>query len=173
MVILDVFFRWIHVMSAILAIGGAFFLRVLLPTGLRLVDEPRREEVLLKCRRAFKMTVHPAILGLLVSGVYNTIGNWDKYKLNRPLMHGFWGTHLILGLAVIVISLWLLAGKTLRPSHRGWMKLNLVLMFITVLLASSLKWARDHEVASRMAPAPVLVINSAATPSTQPAGGLP
>src|SRR6186997_2396124 len=101
MLVADILFRWLHVISAILAVGGAFFIRVLLPKGLMLIDEPKREEVLLKCRRAFKMTVHPAILGLLVSGVYNTIRNWEKYRIDRTKMHGLWGPHLILGLVVI------------------------------------------------------------------------
>jgi hypothetical protein len=170
MAFLDVLMRWVHVMSAVLAIGGAFFLRVLLPKGLALIDEPRREEVLLRCRRAFKMVVHPAILGLLVSGVYNTVRNWPKYSLNRPLLHGLWGPHLLLGLAVIAISLWLLAGKSLRPNHRRWMGINLALMLTTVLVASALKQARDGTIwslvpddakAGRAAPL--------ATPATAPA----
>jgi uncharacterized membrane protein len=146
MTVLDVFFRWLHIFSAILAVGGAFFIRVLLPKGLMLVEESRREEVLLKCRRAFKMTVHPAILGLLLSGAYNTWGNWPKYGLNRPLLHGLWGPHLVLGLIVIAVSLWLLAGKTLRPGHRKWMAINLGLMVLTVLLGSTLKQARDSTI---------------------------
>jgi uncharacterized membrane protein len=94
MAILDVLMRYVHIMSAVLAVGGAFFLLVLLPGGLRLIDDPaRRDEVLLKVRRAYKMTVHPAILGLLVSGVYNTIRLWPAYKLNTARHHSLWGPH--------------------------------------------------------------------------------
>jgi uncharacterized membrane protein len=147
MVILDVLMRYLHIVSAVLAVGGAFFLLVLLPKGLALIDDPaRREDVLLRVRRAFKMVVHPSILGLLVSGVYNTLRNWDTYKLNKPLNHGFWGPHLILGLVVMGISLWLLAGKGLRANHRTWLKVNVVLMLVTILLASSLRWARNKTI---------------------------
>src|SRR5687767_10805533 len=131
MAILDIFFRWLHIISAVLAVGGAFFLRLLLPLGLQLVSDPaQREQVLLRCRRAFKMTVHPAILGLLVSGAYNTAKNWPIYLWDTKRFHSLWGPHLILGLMVIGISLWLLAGKTLRPNHRRWMGVNLSLMFV-------------------------------------------
>ena len=151
MAILDILFRWVHIISAVLAVGGAFFMLVLLPRGLQLIsDGARREEVLLRCRRGFKMTVHPAILGLLVSGAYNTVGNWQVYSLNRPRMHGLWGPHLLLGLIVIGISLWLLAGKSLRTNHRRWLGVNLSLMFLTILIGSTLKWARDREIWSRV-----------------------
>ena len=142
MAILDVLMRYVHIMSAVLAVGGAFFLLVLLPGGLRLVDEPRRDEVLLKIRRAYKLTVHPAILGLLVSGVYNTVRLWPTYKLNTARHHSLWGPHLLLGLVAIGISLWLLAGRSLRPNHRTWLKANVGLLFVVILLASTLRTVR-------------------------------
>lgn len=151
MAILDVLMRYLHIMSAVLAVGGAFFLLVLLPGGLRLVDEPRRDEVLLKIRRAYKLTVHPCILGLLVSGVYNTVRLWPAYKLNTARHHSLWGPHLLLGLAVMGISLWLLAGSSLRTNHRKWLKVNIALMFVVVLLSSTLRWVRLDTAAARMA----------------------
>jgi uncharacterized membrane protein len=140
----DILFRWLHVAAACLAIGGAFFLRVLLPTATRLLDAEHKEGVFLRARRAFKFVVHPAILVLLVSGAYNAWGNWAWYTRNPGLLHGMFGAHLLLALAVITISLVLLAGREPIRSHRGWMKVNLVLMALTIAAASSLKWARDH-----------------------------
>src|SRR4051794_41792570 len=114
MVIVDVLFRWLHVIAACLAIGGAFFIRVLLPIGLRPLDVEEREGVFLRCRRAVKMGVHPCILALLVSGAYNAWENWAKDKLNPAAMHGLVGAHLVLGLAVIGVLLLLPAGP--RPA---------------------------------------------------------
>ena len=140
----DILFRWLHVAAACLAIGGAFFIRVLLPIATRLLDPEHKQGVFLRARRAFKFVVHPAILVLLVSGVYNTMGNWPWYTRNPPLLHGLFGTHLLLALAVITISLVLLAGREPIRTHRGWIKVNLVLMALTIAAASSLKWAREH-----------------------------
>lgn len=148
--------RWLHVTSAIVAIGGAFFLRVVLPMGTRPLDPEQQEGVLLRCRRGFKMVTHTAILLLLLTGAYNAYGNWGWYKANPPLMHGLFGVHVLLALAVIGVSLWLLAGREPPRSHRGWMKVNLVLMLLTVAAASTLKWARDHAM-SRQAGPPVRV----------------
>lgn len=164
MVIVDVLFRWLHVIAACLVIGGAFFIRVILPIGLGPLEPEQREGVFLRCRRAFKMVVHPCILALLVSGAYNAWKNWPKYKLNPPVMHGLFGVHLLLGLAVIGISLWLLAGREPVRTHRGWMRINLLLMFLTVATASSLKWVRDYTVQN-------VSNTSAADASRRPARG--
>jgi len=181
MVILDVLMRYIHIVSAVLAVGGAFLMLVGVPAGLGLIDDPaKREEALLRIRRAFKMTVHPAILGLLVSGVYNTIRAWPTYKLNMGRHHMFWGPHLLLGLTVIVISLWLLAGRSLRNNHRKWLKINVALMLITILLASALRstrlatitagWNADKQkLESLSTPSPATA--PAVVPATQPLSG--
>jgi uncharacterized membrane protein len=183
MAILDVLMRYLHIVSAVLAVGGAFLMLIGVPAGLKLIDdEARRLEVMLKIRRAFKMTVHPAILGLLVSGVYNTIRLWPTYKLNMGRHHMFWGPHLLLGLTVIVFSLWLLAGKSLRNNHRKWLKINVTLMLVTILLASALrsvristvneKWEQDKAELQQLKAATMPAVAPAipeTSPTTQPA----
>src|SRR3954469_14249141 len=95
--------RYLHVISAVLAIGGLFFLRVILPLGLAQADAASREAVFLRCRRAYKMVVHPAVLFLLLTGGFNTWAAWDDYKLHTRLMHGLWGPHMLLGLTGMII----------------------------------------------------------------------
>lgn len=181
MAILDILMRFLHIASAVVAVGGAVALLVAVPAGLKLIDDPaRRDEVLLRIRRAFKLTVHPAILFLLISGVYNTIRLWPTYKLNMGRHHMFWGPHLILGLIVIAISLWLLAGKSLRNNHRTWLKVNVALMLLTILLASALRYVRLDTVKQKLEAATdrVKVLEAAtqptampSLPTTLPAGG--
>jgi uncharacterized membrane protein len=84
MEVLIVLSRWVHVMSAVLVIGGLFFMRVILPLGLAQADAGSREAVFFRCRRVFKMLVHTCILLLLLSGAFNTWRAWGDYKLNRP-----------------------------------------------------------------------------------------
>ena len=141
MAILDILMRYLHLVSAVLAVGGAFFLLICVPAGLKLIDEARRDEVMLKIRRAFKMTVHPAILFLIVTGAYNSWKLWPEPK-NMGRYHMFWGPHLLLAIVVFCISLWLLAGKGLRANHRTWLKVNVVLMLLTILAASGARWSR-------------------------------
>jgi uncharacterized membrane protein len=134
-----------HIVPAALVIGGVFFMRIVLPRGLALLEPEAREQVFLKCRRGFKMTVHPCILLLLVSGTYNSIRLWSQYKANPPLFHSLWGGHVLLALIVIGLSLWLLAGKQPPKSHRSWVMTNLILLLAVVAVASTLKYARETE----------------------------
>lgn len=138
--------RWIHVISAAVAIGGVVFMRIILPLGIRTLAPESQSEVINGVRAIFKRVIHTAILLLLLSGIYNTIQNWDAYKLNRAVMHGLWGTHLLLGLVVFTIAFIALAGKTHTPRGKMLMAVNIGLLMIVVALASTLKFARDRAV---------------------------
>lgn len=143
---LIVLFRWVHVMSAILAIGGAFFMRVILPLGLAQADAESREAVFLRCRRAFKLLIHISITLLLISGAFNTWRNWGDYRLQPGLTHGLWGLHLLLGLGVMGLALVMLGGPIAPRWHKRGAAVNLLLMFLLVAAASSLKFVRDTAV---------------------------
>ena len=145
--VLVVLMRWFHVVAAALAIGGVFFMRIVLPVGLQGLPDEQRREAFLRCRRVFKMVIHTCILLLLASGVYNTMRNWGVYGLNRPVMHGLWGPHLLLGLLVFGISIWLLKGKEPPKAHATWAAVNLALLLTAVAVAGMLKFARDRHVA--------------------------
>lgn len=158
----SVLFRWLHIVPACLAIGGVFFMRVVLPAGLSGLEPEQRQATLLRCRRVFKIIIHTCILLLIISGTYNAIGNWGKYRVTVPTSHAFFGLHVILALAVFVISIMLLLGKEPPPSHRKWMTVNLVLLALLVAASGSLKWVRDHAPAAAAAPA--ATVAPAATP---------
>jgi uncharacterized membrane protein len=145
MPVLDILMRYLHVVAACLAVGGAFFIRFVLPQGTRDLDAEKKHYVLLRSRRAFKMVVHSAILALLVSGAYNAVRLWLQYKVNHALLHPLFGAHLLLALTVFTISIVLLKGVEPPRKHRGWMKVNVVLMLLAILAASTLKWARERE----------------------------
>lgn len=151
--VLVVALRWLHIVPAALVIGGIFFMRIVLPRSLSSLDADAREQVFLKCRRGFKMTVHPCILLLLVSGTYNSIRLWNQFKVNPSLFHALWGTHVLLALFVIGVSLWLLAGKQPPKSHRSWAMTNLILLLAVVAVASTLKYARETEAHLQKLPA--------------------
>jgi uncharacterized membrane protein len=142
---LIIFFRWLHVATACVALGGVFFMRVVFPIGLKTLGAESAHKMLLRTRRAFKMVIHPCILFLLVSGTYNAVLNWHAYTAAGPgLGQGLFGVHLLLALIVFGIALWLLAGAEPRPNHKKWLGVNLVLMLLAVAAASTLKYVREH-----------------------------
>jgi uncharacterized membrane protein len=142
---LIILFRWIHIATASVAVGGVFFLRIVFPIGLRALEAEPARAMLLRTRRAFKMVVHSSILLLLISGTYNAIQNWQKYTDMGPgVGHGLFGVHLLLALFAFGIALWLLAGPELKKNHLKWMGINLIILFLTIAAASTLKYAREH-----------------------------
>jgi len=136
--------RWIHVTSACLLFGSTFFFYAIAPLATRPLDEQGREAVFLKCRRGFKLIVHTTILLLLLSGTYNAIHNWPAYRGNMPTTHMLFGSHLLLGLIIFAILLVILARREPIRSHRTWLRVSVVLLFLTVAAASALKQAREH-----------------------------
>ncbi|MGD0767343.1 MAG: hypothetical protein ABSB42_03875 [Tepidisphaeraceae bacterium] len=143
--------RWLHLISACLAIGGVLFIRFVLPGGLKLLDDAQHEQVLLTVRRRFKRVVHAAIFLLLVTGIYNTCLAWDKYQLDTAVLHALWGTHVLLAACAFAISLYVLAGPRPPRSHRKLMALNFAILLLVVAAASTLKWARERAVAEHRA----------------------
>ena len=167
---LGILFRWFHVIPACLAVGGVFFMRIVLPVGLAGLRPEDQKAAFLKCRRVFKMTIHTSILLFLVSGTYNAIANWPKYHQGIPASHAFFGLHVLLAVAVIGVLLVILAPKDPTPEqaagHKRWMAITLALLMFTVAAASVLKWVRDHTppAASPM----VRDIAPTASPATHP-----
>ena len=140
----SVFFRWLHIIPACLAVGGVFFMRIVLPVGLSVLPADQQKAAFLKCRRVFKMTVHTSILLFLISGTYNAMANWKIYHEAIPTSHALFGTHVLLAIAIFTISLILLAGKEPPVAHKQWMTVNLLLLLCAVAAASALKYVRDH-----------------------------
>lgn len=148
--VLVVSVRWLHIVAACLAVGGVFFIRFLLPAGLRKVEADQGKLVFLGARRAFKMVIHTCILVLLLTGTYNAVRNWHGYAAAGPgLGHGLFGLHLLLALVVFGISLWLLTGTEPPASHRKWAAINMVLLLLTVAAASTVKYVREAAVAPK------------------------
>ena len=138
------FSRWIHVLSACALLGSTLYFVAIVPAGAHLPDEPSRQTILLKLRRRLKLIAHPSILLLLVSGGYNAWHNWPGYKRNIPVTHALFGTHLLLGLLIFTILLFALAGREPARPKRGWLRTSVIILFLTVAVASALKQAREY-----------------------------
>src|SRR5688572_31862865 len=138
--------RWLHVISAIVAIGGAVFFWAVVPVGLAEADAASRDSVLRSLRRKFKVIVHAAVTLLILAGAFNSWRGWGDYKLERGVMHALWGMHVLFGLIVIGLSISLLAKPEPSANHRKWLTVNVVLMLILVAVASTLKVVRDRAV---------------------------
>ncbi len=142
--VVNILFRWIHIVSACLLVGSVFYFLVLLPLGTRGSEPQIQETVHVRCRRGFKMTVHVTLLLFLISGVYNVLLNWHIYTQNPGAMHGLFGLHLLLGLGAITLLMIALAGREPRISNPSLIRMALIALIIAVAAASTLKAAREY-----------------------------
>ena len=171
--ILNVFFRWLHITTACIAVGGVFFARIVLPVALKAgSDSAAATAIFLRARRVFKIVIHACITLLLISGAYNAVGNWRAYTAMGPgVGHGLFGLHLLLALVAFGIALWLLAGREPRANHLRWLAINLGVLLLTIAAASVLKYGREH--AARPVPRQpgVIVTGVAVASPSLPAAG--
>ena len=123
-------------------------MRVVVPVGLAKLEPEVRKETFLRIRRVFKMVIHTCVLLLLVSGLYNTMGNWEIYNRSRHKNGAATsrGMHLLLGLTIFAIAIYVTMGKEPPEKHGKWVMANLVLMAVTIAVAGGLKYVRDHRV---------------------------
>jgi uncharacterized membrane protein len=173
MVVLIILSRWLHIIAAVLAFGGTFFMRVILPLGLAQADAASRDAVFLRCRRVFKMLIHTAVLLLLLTGAFNTYSAWNDYKLNTRLMHGLWGPHMLLGIIAMIIALVLLAPPQPPRWHKTGAAINLFLLLTAVFLASTLKYVRDSTMRNKANGLPVATHHHDRAPATTSPTTLP
>ena len=76
MIAVNLFMRWLHIVSVISAVGATLFLRlVLIPSMAEIKDEARAQLMKSLAGRVRKL-VHGAIGGILLSGLYNTHLLW-------------------------------------------------------------------------------------------------
>ena len=91
--------RWAHVGTAIILVGGTFFMRFVLHPAL---DESS-EELMTRVRSRWKKFVHGGIALFLISGFYNYFQAMPLHK-GDGLYHGLIGTKLLLAFFVFFLA---------------------------------------------------------------------
>ena len=74
---LSTFVQWVHIASAVVAVGGYAFLLITLLPSLRILDLERRELLLRAILERFRWVIWAVILALFASGLYNTHLAWE------------------------------------------------------------------------------------------------
>jgi uncharacterized membrane protein len=138
----NLLFRWMHILPAIIAVGGSIFMRAaLLPavTGLSDSERPKFHEAV---RSRWSKWVAGAILFLLVSGFYNFFYNTRTYKL-PPVYQMLFGVKFLLALGVFALAS-ILSGRSglaqrLRQTPRPWLNLNVTMAVLVVLISGAMR----------------------------------
>ena len=127
--------RWLHVICACLLVGGTFFYAIVCKSDA--ADGTQ-------ARRSLQMLVRITIVLLIASGIYNLILNRDGYHRTLPLSHGLLGTHVLLALVIVGLLEAGLSARRVEGGRRTLVRLAVVLLFVTVAVASTLKYVREH-----------------------------
>jgi uncharacterized membrane protein len=145
------FLQFLHLISAVLAIGGVFFMRfILYPAMANLSPEKAdvRQAISAKILPRFRIMIHSAIAILLATGTYRFIRNlpdlrgWTEY-------HAVFGVKVLLSLVLfgIAIALTLPPAPNPNPFQRRrekWLAVNFVLGVIILLLSGYLRRIWDY-----------------------------
>ena len=132
--------RWLHIIPAIILVGGTLFMRFsLVPTA----DESNASaELRESIRRRWSKLVMISVLFLLISGLYNTAMKAIGFELS-PLYNGLLGLKILLALAVFYLTA-VLSGRSktaqkFRERETHWLNILCALMIAIVLIAGYMK----------------------------------
>jgi uncharacterized membrane protein len=143
--VLNLVFRWLHILAAITAVGGTIFARFVVFPALEPLPAEQRSSIHAAMRARWSKIVAAAIGFLLISGLYNFGVLVATYKLPR-WYHPVFGIKFLLALAIFMLAS-LLSGRTaaaekLRQNARFWLNLNILLAVIVVCLSGVLRTAQ-------------------------------
>ena len=148
--------RWVHILSAIVAVGGAVFFRLILmpAVGSALSDEEhgRLHPVVM---RRWTIFLHATILLFLLSGLYAYFGITRFRHVDQPLYHALFGIKFLLAMGVIALAIGLTSRSelfaALRTGARLWWGVLVVTAVLVVLVAGVMRTL--PETAARAEPA--------------------
>lgn len=143
--------RWLHLVSAIIALGGAAFVRFALLPGTRETLPAADEEKLRHAIRArWAPVVHASVAVLLLTGFFNFYWMAIRPKVPPIPYHAIFGIKLLAALFIFFVAE-ALVGKgpgfsKMRERRAGWLTILLVAGGIVILLSGALNQIRNANV---------------------------
>ena len=141
--------RWVHLVAAIVAIGGAAFSRFALGPGAQeALDEEQHARLREAVRVRWSKVVHTCITLLLITGAINFVVLAMPPKVEPMPYHGIFVVKFFSALGIFVLGI-ALAGRSpafaqFRQDSRKWLGVMLVLALLIVLLSGLLSQVRSH-----------------------------
>jgi uncharacterized membrane protein len=150
--------RWLHILAAMTAVGGAVFARFVVFPALDPLPADQRSELHAAMRARWSRIVAAAIAFLLVSGLYNFMMLVVEYRLPR-WYHPVFGVKFLAAMVIFALASLLAgsspAGDAVRKNARAWLNLNIALAVLVVCLSGILRTA-ERVPKAEAAPAPVV-----------------
>lgn len=138
--ILAIVMRYLHIVSAIAAVGGLIFAITCLRPALRVIEGGLSDSILQAVRRRFLKLQALSILGLIISGVYGWMVFAAEYRDMGPKGNALIGTKVLL--AMILFGVVWARGVNLIKSEKAAQMINIHLAAIIILLGAVLRSLR-------------------------------
>ena len=147
---LDILFiisRWIHVISAVIVVGGTIFVRfVLAPAGATLPEEVH-EQLRSRLMPRWRKIVHACIGLLLLTGGVNLFVAISNHVKPMPY-HAIFFVKFLMALAVFFLAIALTGTSpgfaSLRAARKKWLAVMAVLGVLVIMLSGVLKFLHEQ-----------------------------
>lgn len=141
--LMDLLLRWVHVLSASILVGGAFFLRFSMAPLWASQTEEARRAALAVWRPGWSRLVMMASGLLLVSGLVNAVLMIKRHDFGDAPYHAFVAGKLVLAMILFWLNA-VLAGRSetaerFRKDLVKWLNVNLILVIVTVAVGGYMK----------------------------------
>ncbi len=135
--------RVLHILGAIILVGGLFYLRAVVAPASAPAGNATADQQFGGRRAAWAMWAGIATLLLLVPGLWNYLQIIKMHERFAPSYHMIAGIKMLLGLALFFLAA-LVAGRSataesLRRKMRRWLTICLILGLVTVVMGSVLR----------------------------------
>jgi uncharacterized membrane protein len=135
-------FRWLHILPAVILLGGVFFMRLAVLPAAAGWGEKERLDLQDALRRRWAKWVGISAGLLLLSGIVNTVLIVRQYQV-PGLYHGLLLVKILLALAIIFIASTLAgrsaAAERFRQKEAFWLNLNLALSVLLICVAGVMR----------------------------------
>ncbi|MEK7710938.1 MAG: hypothetical protein AAB341_03490 [Planctomycetota bacterium] len=151
--------RWLHLGSAIVAIGGTVFMRfALMPAASETLDDATHERLREAMRKRWAMFVHASIAILFLTGALNFLLMALPPKIKPMPYHAIFGVKFFAAMGVFFIAS-VLVGRgrglaKMRAERAKWLTVLIALGAFIVLVSGVLNQVRTRQMQARsVAPA--------------------
>jgi uncharacterized membrane protein len=128
--------RWVHMVCTTLIVGGTLFFELVLPIAIEDLKREQQLYVFARARLVFRWVVWISVIGLLASGGASVYRMWYAYTRDEYIAR--WAVaHILLGVIGMVIALLLTIGRQPPENPVRWMRLNLVILLVTIFVGSA------------------------------------
>jgi uncharacterized membrane protein len=132
--------RYIHILSAMILVGGLVFDLFCVKPALRVIDDSLRDSITAVIRKQFFRLQIIGIAGLLISGIFNWVISAATYRDMGAAGNALIGIKVLLALAVFAVVF--LRSTNMIKSDKAAKMINIHLVTIIVLLAAILRYLR-------------------------------